>query len=145
MARRNQGRRVTSQLDGPASGAPAGRAVPPATAAALADLLNGYAFRRVNERQLQDGIEVVLEAEGYEFGREVRLAPGDHIDFLVGPVGVEVKIDGPAGDVERQLTRYAASDRVEQLLLVTTKVLHANVQRIIGGVPVVVLILRGGI
>ena len=43
------------------------------------------------------------------------------IDFLAGDVGIEVKIKGSAADAFRQLKRYAESDRIGSLILVTSK------------------------
>jgi hypothetical protein len=52
--------------------------------------------------------------------REVRLGAGDVIDFMIGGVGIEVKLKGARkADVYRQLGRYARHDRVSGLILAT--------------------------
>ena len=48
------------------------------------------------------------------------LSAADRIDFLVGRVGVEVKIGQPRRQILRQLERYAGSDRLDELLLVSS-------------------------
>ncbi|WP_397570632.1 hypothetical protein [Schlesneria sp. T3-172] len=50
--------------------------------------------------------------------REVRLNEHDIVDFLVGGVGIEIKLRGASKkDVYRQLRRYAQSDRISVLIL----------------------------
>ena len=44
---------------------------------------------------------------------------------MVGAIGIEVKIHQPSSTVFRQLERYARSDKVEHLVLVTTRAKHA--------------------
>ena len=68
-------------------------------------------------------LERVFLAEGIAFNPQVWVAPASRIDYLLeGGVGVEVK----SGVVDRrrilaQLERYAASDVVRSLLLVTER------------------------
>ncbi len=66
----------------------------------LKKLLRRYRFRYTSERELQDGIETMLTQEGLPFQREASVV-GGAIDFLVGSVGVEVKIDGSTADLIR--------------------------------------------
>lgn len=105
----------------------------------VAGVVRKYRFGFVAEDQLQLGLAAAFEAEGLEAEREVRLSPRDRIDFLIGGVGVEVKVDGSAAQVERQLARYAQSPRVHSLVLVTNCVRHGNVARELNGKPVTVL------
>ncbi len=90
----------------------------------IAKLLLGYKFNFADEKQLQQGIAEVFDLEAIAFEREVTIATGDTIDFLIGNIGLEVKIGFGFSSVIRQLHRYAASDRVQELILVTTKVTH---------------------
>ena len=67
-------------------------------------------------------IAEALTADGIEFIHEAPLAPRCRIDFLAGGVGIEVKKGRPVRSaVQRQLTRYLASDRVEAIVLVAEK------------------------
>lgn len=102
-------------------------------------------FRHVHEDELQLGIAEVLAAAGLEAEREVRLSPRDRIDFLVGTVGVEVKVAGTAAAAKRQLERYAESDRVEELVLVTDRVQAGAQPATINGKPLRVVALLGGL
>ena len=82
-------------------------------------VLAGYRFRFASERELQDGIARVLDSAGLSHRREATLNDAGTIDFLVGDVGVEVKIKGALAAVTRQLHRYAEQPLVRELLLVT--------------------------
>jgi len=75
-----------------------------------------------------------LRAQGMVVEDEVRLSPKDRIDLLIGTVGVEVKIKGQRRDIYHQLQRYAASDRIEALVLVTSAPWPATIREI-GGKP----------
>lgn len=84
-----------------------------------------YRFKYASEKDLQQGIETVLVKHGIPCAREVRLAPGSHLDFLVGDgVGIEVKVDGSNSNVFRQLHRYAEFTQVKSLILYTTRTRH---------------------
>lgn len=73
------------------------------------------------ERHAQDGLEDLFRKEGLLFEREVSLSTADRIDFMVcGKTGIEVKIGHPKRQVLRQLERYAKSDRIDTLILVTS-------------------------
>lgn len=60
-----------------------------------------------------------------ECEREVRLSARDRIDILTAcGIGIECKIKGSPASVMSQLLRYAESDRVKSLILVTSKRTH---------------------
>lgn len=111
----------------------------------LATALEGYRYEAGTETAVQDGIERILNELRFDFEREARLTSRDRVDFLVFGVAVEVKIGGSLSSVVRQLHRYAASDRVEAILLVTTQLRLARVPRSLGGKPVHVAALLGGL
>lgn len=94
------------------------------------------------ERELQDSVERALRAEKLEFKREVARG-ADRIDFVVGAVGIELKVKGSAGDVLRQLERYALWTDLTELLLVTTKGAHLALPRAVGGKPLIIHVVRG--
>jgi hypothetical protein len=97
-----------------------------------------------NEKQLQDGIEQVLLGR-FPFTREHRLSSADVIDFLVGTVGVEVKIKGSVTAVRAQLERYAEHACIDFLLLVTTRTQLRRLPDTVNGKPLRVLALTGSL
>lgn len=121
------------------------------TAETIGRLIQGRQFTYANEDELQAGIAELLTGVGLTAHREVRLSSQDRLDILVelsGPIalGIEVKIAGAAGDVRRQMRRYAASERVDELMLVTTLRRHlAGLPDELGGKPLTRALLRGGL
>jgi hypothetical protein len=71
------------------------------------------------EKALQAAMADEFARNNIEARREVNLGGGDIIDFMVGDVGIEVKIKGSKLAIHRQVSRYCAHDRVVSLLLVT--------------------------
>ncbi len=135
---------------------PSTAAVPgdPATIAAqLAAVVAGLTrtrFRYVDEIELHAGIAAMLNEIGVPTGpehREVVLSPRDRIDFLLASgIGIEVKVAGRPGDVWRQLRRYAESDRVRALLLITTRARHVTgVPTSLNDKTMAFHVLRGGL
>lgn len=118
----------------------------------LADELRSWAFTFSQETDLHDGIQSVIEQTGWGFEREAKIGNG-RIDFIVrvgkgfvlGHVGIEVKVDGSIPQVAAQLQRYLQSGRIDSLLLVTTKPAHAALPREIAGRAVSVLVVAGGL
>lgn len=82
--------------------------------------LSLYRYVVRNEAELQEAIAVALTHQGREFRREVALSKQDRIDFLVGPIGIEVKVGGSRSALIRQLHRYAQHGAITQLLVITT-------------------------
>lgn len=110
---------------------------------AITALIGGHRFRFCDEGQLQEGIAGVLADAGIAAVREVRLSDHDRIDFLAGPVGIEVKIAGTPAAVARQLRRYAACPQVQALILVTNRARHRALAGRIDGKAVRVVWLSG--
>jgi hypothetical protein len=101
--------------------------------------LSGYRFATGDEVTFQLAVERALKREGLAYEREVRLSPQDRIDFLLANgVGLELKINGATAEVVRQLIRYAQNDRIEALILCTTRASHQSVPLDLGGKPVFV-------
>lgn len=97
------------------------------------------------ELALQDAIAEAFAAAGIAFEREVCLTDKDRIDFIVeGRVGIEVKIEGGLSEVTRQLHRYAQCDRLESLVLVTTRMRHLALPRELNAKHVSIVHLIGG-
>ena len=86
--------------------------------------LSDYRLDATNEASLQRQVHELV-SEICECRPEVRLNSRDRIDFLADSgVGIECKVKGSAASVVSQLLRYAESDQVNELILVTSKRLH---------------------
>ena len=110
-------------------------------AAAVIRTIRGCRFRYADEDQLQEGLTAALRAAGFEPEREVILSPRDRIDLLVDRVGIETKVAGRRDALRRQLERYAESDRVDVLVVVTNRVRHLRLPIEINGKLVIVVTL----
>lgn len=108
---------------------------------AIVAALSIRCFRWRHEGDVQDAIAGVLEDADVAFTREVRLSDQDRIDFLVHDIGIEVKCEGSAGAVERQLARYAESPRISALVLATTRNQLRVLPDTVGGKPLRVAFL----
>lgn len=94
---------------------------------AIIENLVGRDYQMIaTEADLQSQVEQRLRRAGIEFKSQVQLDTiRDRIDLLTAcGCGIELKIKGGATAVLAQLERYAQCDRVESLLLVTTKAAH---------------------
>lgn len=98
-------------------------------AATLVTLLRRHRFTFASESELQAGIAEVLRTAQIPFEREVTIGARDRIDFLVDGVGVEVKINGSADNLIRQLSRYAQAAVITELLVVSSRC------KLTGGLP----------
>lgn len=110
----------------------------------FAMLIRGMRCSARNELALQNAIAERLRFLDLAFDREVVLTSKDRIDFLAGDLGIEVKVDGGVTEITRQLHRYAQSERIGRLLLVTTRMRHLSCARSLNGKSVEVLHLIGG-
>ena len=131
-----------------------------AAARVLRDFLLEHPLPHNTEAELQDALDertgnpgltrvnqtgAVIAAQA----REVTLDPRNRIDFLTTiatqqgttSIGVEVKIHSSTREVLRQLTRYAKSDTIDALILVTTKAKHHNIPDTLEGKPVILCTL----
>jgi hypothetical protein len=114
----------------------------------VADYLRAFRFHYGNEDDLQRGIEEALEQCGADFTRELVL-PGVYgrIDFMVHAkfeIGIEVKVEGANTTVGRQVARYLKTDKVEGIVVVTSKRRHRNFPKEFKGKPVEVVWLGDG-
>jgi len=104
---------------------------------AIVNLVLKTKFSFGNELDVQDGLAELFTRNRVPFEREVVLSPADRIDFLLeNGLGVEVKIDRSLTSVTRQLFRYAKDDRIQSLLLVTSRVRLLNMPSMLCGKPV---------
>lgn len=104
--------------------------------AALAELIRYCRFRFTREEELQRGIATALDSMEIEYQREARIGVNNRIDFLVGRIGIEVKIDGSGPAVARQLRRYARCEEIDELILVTSRTRHFTHRHTIEDKPV---------
>jgi hypothetical protein len=111
------------------------------TVGEIAGLIRGFRFSYTSEEQLQAAVAGAIRSQGLDVEREVTISPGCRIDMMVGRVGVEVKVHGPVSSVSRQVARYLESDRVDGIVLVTTRVRHLRIGS--PGKPVEVVTLAG--
>ncbi len=110
---------------------------------------SGGPIRFTTERELQELLEHLLITDpprAYITRREHSLDEHNRIDFLTCVqatpttyvrVGIEVKIHSALAVVRRQLERYAESDYIDELLLVTTKAVHHRIPPELNGKPAV--------
>jgi len=113
----------------------------PDVEATLAALRN-WSPRFAHESDLQLAVAERFTQAGISFEREVALSAIDRIDFLVGDIGVEVKIKGAENAIMRQLMRYAQSTRICALVVVTTR-WTLKLPETLHGKPVRRLLLEG--
>ena len=74
------------------------------------------------EYDIHGMIAEALKEDGLDFVHERPLAPRCRIDFFCGGVGIEVKKGRPApAQLRRQLARYAASEEISALIVVTQR------------------------
>lgn len=92
------------------------------TDAVLSALRTIRAPRIGSEYDLHALVSGALQAAGIACLHEARLAPRRRIDFLCGGTGVEVKRGRPSpAPLLRQLSAYAGSERVSDLVLVAER------------------------
>lgn len=101
--------------------------------------LGRWAFKYATEAELQAGIQRVLEVTEIAHEREAILDEKSRVDFLIGTIGVECKIDGGLSDLTRQVHRYTACDRISAVIVVTSKFQHRRLPRTMNGKPVHVI------
>lgn len=79
----------------------------------------------VHEDAMQRAVGASLREAGIEHTAEFSLDKQSRIDFHLPPnVGIECKVGGSAGAVQRQLLRYALTGRYEHLILITSKAIE---------------------
>jgi len=116
------------------------------TAAALGAQLSGFRYDLTTEDSIQRDLAFALARRGFrDAEREVRLSATDRLDFLVGGVAIEVKLNGSVGELLRQLSRYAAYERVRELLVVTARLQLSDLPNRLHDKPLACLVLFGSI
>lgn len=113
------------------------------TAASLSKVLAGHTYRYASEIGLHLGLEQAMKDAGLTPQPEVRLGKAGRIDFIVGRVGVEVKVAGGTEALLRQITRYAHRHELDEILVVTTCRRHRALPETAAGKPVRVHLVGG--
>lgn len=98
-----------------------------------------YSFN--NEKELQDGIELALQNRNVQYIREAIVPPKDRVDFLVGSIGVEVKIKSSLANLTRQIHRYAQWEGISSVLVITSLNRLRNLPATLNGKPVHVIVI----
>lgn len=102
--------------------------------------LHNSQFYFNTEKELQEGISQVLSAKKIPFEREFKLGDSGTIDFLIcGSIGLEVKTGGTWVGIIRQLMRYASSDIITSIILISRKSVFSKVPNILRRKPVYVV------
>ncbi len=83
--------------------------------------LKSYRYSYANEIEFQDGVAKALDNAFIAYRREVDLGPVGIIDFVVGTIGIEVKIKGARNSALRQIRRYAECEEIDGFILVSSK------------------------
>lgn len=101
----------------------------------LRNLIKSYDYNINNEKDFQDGIEMVLCDANIAYHREYFLSREDKPDFFLKPSGtaMEIKIKGSQMQILRQLKRYANHEQVKEIILITTK--KINMPETLSGKP----------
>lgn len=107
--------------------------------------VRSYRYLAGTEDELQRMLAQTLEREGITFQREYDLGATGRIDFYLPRwnAGLEVKIDGSAQAVLRQLHRYSGA-ALDALVLVTRRARQGTLPDAIGTMPLHVLVLWEG-
>ena len=92
-------------------------------------ILSAFDIATHEEAAMQRDIAVIFD-DTCAYVKECVLSPSERIDFLINGVGVECKISGSKNDVLRQLARYAEFEVIEELVLVTTRAAHRDLDGI---------------
>lgn len=100
--------------------------------------LRNARFTFTNEKELQQGIYEHLSV-AFDVQREVTLSDTDRIDFMVGNIGVEVKVDGSRANLLRQLYRYSQSSQVAGLILVTNRARFNEMPNSLNDKPLIIV------
>lgn len=103
--------------------------------------LRAHGYRFACEKDLQAGVERVLQQASWTYVREHQLTSRDRPDFFLNSIALELKIKGSLTEVTRQLHRYAQHPSVEAIILMTSRSRHRGVPRVLNEKPVHVVYL----
>lgn len=116
----------------------------PVTAERVAAVIRAHRFRYTTEDELQQLLATAIANAGLPVEREVRLGDHGRIDLFVGGVGVEVKVAGALTRLRRQLERYARSQLVRELVVVSNRASHHQLPQTVLGKPLILVDVAEG-
>lgn len=108
-----------------------------ATAEQIVGVLSAGRFSLAREKETQAEIAARFDGAGLAYEREVDIGKRDIIDFLLGTVGLEVKIGGSKRAIHAQCARYCKTGKLSALILGTS--VATGFPREIEGIPVYVV------
>ena len=111
----------------------------------IVNAIRSYRYAIQDEMEFHRALEAVFEAEGISYLHEHDLGRSGISDFFCDGVCLEVKVDGSAAAVLRQLFQYAESKEVRELILVTTKSKHGTMPSQIIGKPLTTVVISVGL
>lgn len=112
------------------------------TPAEIVKFIERHRWPLSSEKDLQEIFHAALLAAGVPARREVRLDDKNIIDVMIGPVGVEMKIRGERRAIYHQCERYCMFEKVESLVLATSR--SMGIPQFINCKPVMVASLSRG-
>lgn len=93
----------------------------------IVSVLRMYRIPLYPEVECQNAVGSILKEHSINFEKEFKLSVKSRIDFLCeGGVGIEIKVGGRTSDVFRQLKRYEAEPQIQELILITRKVVRVT-------------------
>lgn len=111
--------------------------------AMVREVISQHAFPLHDEKRAQADLAQALEESGIAYEREVVLATGDVVDFMLADgVALEVKLRAPKRAIYRQLTRYARHAPVAGIILASNTAM--GLPESINGKPVAIMSLGAG-
>lgn len=110
----------------------------------LADRMHQFGFAAPSEEVLHNAVQEFFRVQGIHAEPEWVLSAQERIDFYVpdGKIGVECKIDESEFKVASQLLRYAKSDQIDGLILVTSRHKHLRIPSTLNSKPLHVILTR---
>ena len=111
----------------------------------LKESLLRHRFRFSSEKDLQDGIEMVLLSHGVPYLREAHLGISDRPDFMIGGIAMEVKTKGSLSALLRQIARYAEHEEVADIIVIGSIAWIPEVPEELNGKPVHSIYLIGSV
>lgn len=105
----------------------------------LASIVSKHKFKYSDEKELQDGLELLFSKKDVPYRREVRLSRNDILDFVIDIdvcIGIEVKIAGSQNALLRQINRYLAHDEIKAIFVIGSPYWINNLPNILNNKPI---------
>ena len=88
----------------------------------LISIIRSYKIQVNNESDVQRQLDGIFANSGIEYKREFVLDKRNRIDFIIGSIGIEVKIHGiSAKRIYDQLNRYCFFEKISSIILITSQ------------------------